>query len=220
MDREQWDFPLRCPGCQPKRDLGPIHFRWGHTWSHSLDDDSLDRKACRCYLPTISSRYANSVFNLFHRFTFSWVYNLTAFRLSNHVANTFLSGCRFSGITKVQTGFPFSGTTSTDFSNRGSDFFKLRNRVCNRNLPGRQRTPQHWFDTSCFPLPAANTIGNASPDVLSRPALFNQDLGLPKISESENHWGPNSGPSPLTYSTERISGCRLPTHSLLHLDRF
>jgi len=155
-----------------------LTFMGGYTLGKSLDGDSFDNKACRCYIPGNPGK-ARSVFDQRQRFVFSLLYNLP-FRFSNRVAQTVLGGWQVSGITTLQTGFPFNVRTSIDYSNRSSIFLNLPNRICDGNLPTSQRIPTRWFDTGCFTTPAQNTLGNAGFQFLDTDGVINQDLGVSK----------------------------------------
>ena len=59
-------------------------------------------------------------------------------------------------------------------------FTKYPNRLRDGSLPGDQRTPDRWFDTSAFELPPLNTYGNAGANILDADGLINQDIALIK----------------------------------------
>jgi hypothetical protein len=70
---------------------------------------------------------------------------------------------------------------SADRSNTGVIVSWARpNRICDGNLPTSQRTPSHWFDTSCFVQALPNTYGNAGTNFLDGPGYQNVDLALMK----------------------------------------
>jgi hypothetical protein len=76
----------------------------------------------------------------------------------------------------MQTGFPFEPATSTDFFNRLNIYVNHPMRTCDGTLPRGVRTPAHWFDTSCFPLPGTNVIGNSGFGILHYDDLVRQDF--------------------------------------------
>ena len=134
------------------------------------------------------SDISRSVFDQRHRFVFSVDYALP-FKFSNRAANTVLGGWEVSGITTLQSGFPFNVRTSRDYSNGLSIFFNLPDRVCNGNLPSGEKTPARWFDTSCFPLPALNTLGDAGFEILDTDGVINQDFSLAKHFKIRERFG-------------------------------
>ena len=50
------------------------------------------------------------------------------------------------------------------------------NRLRDGNLSRSERTPDRWFDTSAFAVPAPFTFGNSAANVLYGPGLVNLDL--------------------------------------------
>jgi len=155
-----------------------LSFLGSYTYSKSLDTDSFDSKACRCYVTGHPGK-ARSEFDERQRFVFSWSYELP-FKPQSSVVKSVLGGWQVTGITTLQSGFPFTVRTSRDYSNRSSTFNQLPNRTCDGNLPTGQRKPEKWFDTSCFSAPALNTVGNSGWQILDTDGLINQDLGLLK----------------------------------------
>ncbi len=65
---------------------------------------------------------------------------------------------------------------TTDRAGSGSFTGQRPDAVCNGNLPGGERSPDGWFDTSCYPLPAAGTFGNVGRNVLIAPGLQTLDV--------------------------------------------
>src|SRR5262249_10235859 len=86
-------------------------------------------------------------------------------------------GWQLNSITALQTGLPFH-VTATDRSNTATSFGGRPNRLCNGNLPADQRSPQKWFDTSCFAESQLNTYGNGGVHYLDTDGNKNQDLGV------------------------------------------
>jgi hypothetical protein len=88
-------------------------------------------------------------------------------------------GWHIDGILTFQTGFPFSVGMETQPANIGAIFGNgSPNRVCNGNISSRTR--DHWFDTTCFVVPAQNTFGSAGINYLYGPGTKNVDFGLYK----------------------------------------
>ena len=151
-----------------------------YTFSKSIDGDSFDNKACRCYILGASGK-ALSIFDQRHRFITSVTYRLPVPRMSNPVANSFLTGWTINGITTLQSGFPFSVKTATDYSERPSSYgWNEPLQLCNAILPRGQQTVARWFDTSCFAKPALGTLGNAGFENLFTAGVINQDLSVLK----------------------------------------
>jgi hypothetical protein len=120
------------------------------------------------------------------RWVTSLVYAMPFGKNSTGLARQAIGGWTIDGILTLQSGYPFYATTLTDQSNTGAWFYEP-NRVCDGNLPGSHRTPEAWFNTSCFVLPPLNTWGNAGWDYLRGPGIRNVDFAILKdfrVSES------------------------------------
>ena len=159
--------------------LSGLSFLAAYTYGKSLDMDSFDAKAIRSQVDGAND-LSRSTFDQRHRFVFSAVYDIPGAYPGSALARTVLGGWQLSGITTVQSGFPFTVQEGDDHSNRLNLFFNLPDRVCKGDLPPNQRTPDKWFDTSCFTVPADNTIGNSGFNILDRDGIISQDFSLSK----------------------------------------
>ena len=183
MDANSWYHSMQLT---LKRSVGRgLTFIGNYTFSKSLDESSFEGQARSTGLGQAGK--ARSTFDNRHRAVFSWIYSLPVGDLDNSVADALLSGWQVTGITTLSSGFPFHPSMNIDYSRRTVTFAKMPNRVCDGNLPSRQRTPQRWFDTSCFQLPAStllgdpvDTIGNSGFYFLDLDGIINQDFGLYK----------------------------------------
>ena len=123
---------------------------------------------------------------------FSYIYELPFGRgkaLLNQggVVNGLLGGWQVSGVTFLQSGFPFTVQTGRDLAGTGS-LNERPDRVCNGSLPTGDRTVDHWFDTSCFTTQfmeealAAGTprFGNAGRNILDEPGWNEWDVNIYK----------------------------------------
>ena len=156
-----------------------LSFLSGFTWSKSLDNDSYDGKATRNYRPGDMDK-GLSIFDLRDRFTAGVVYDFPVGRSSKGLERALIAGWRINAILTLQSGLPFEVTTPVDYSNTDAFWIPRPNRVCNGNLPPSQRTPERWFNTSCFVDPAQNTYGNAGVAYLFTDGFKGLDLGLTK----------------------------------------
>jgi len=136
--------------------------------------------------------YGRSVNDARQRFVLSSIYDLPfgkGRRWINQggVSNAILGGWEVTSIVTFQTGFPITPNTSYDIANVGTGAWRP-DRICNGALPTDQRTPDHWFDASCFTqdtlisLLAAGTprFGNSGRSLIDGPGLQNWDFGLMK----------------------------------------
>lgn len=154
-------------------------FLSGYTWSKSLDNDSYDGKGSRNYRPQDMDK-GRSIFDMKHRWTTSFNYQIPFGQNAKGVAKQLIGGWELAGILTLASGLPFQARTGADFSNTGSFWLPRPNRICNGNLPSSQRTPERWFDTSCFVNPPLNTYGNGGVGYLDTDGQRNVDLAIMK----------------------------------------
>jgi len=123
-----------------------------------------------------------------NRLVVSYIYELPVgqgrrYLNTGGVANAVLGGWQVSGITQLQSGFPFT-VGSGDFSNTGSTNARP-DRTCFGNGP---KTIAQWFDTSCFNTTALQTalaagtprFGDSGRNILSGPGLNDFDFAALK----------------------------------------
>lgn len=73
-----------------------------------------------------------------------------------------LDGWRVNTIFTAQSGAPFTVNLGVDQANIGSGPAQRPDQLRDPNLPGGERTPDRWFDTDAFALPAQFTFGDGS----------------------------------------------------------
>lgn len=167
-------------------------FTWGHALAESSNSDVNENTLydlAGTSSPT-ARRYSNADFDVRKRFTLSGTYELPfghKRRFGNNwhpVADGILGGWSLNYIFSLQDGYPFSVFDSAQ---------RFPNRICDGNLPAKDRTPDRWFDISCFPAKAPETVtrpdgstvtvlnGNAGPNIITGPGLNNLDVGIHKL---------------------------------------
>jgi hypothetical protein len=92
-----------------------------------------------------------------------------------------LENWQVAGLGILQSGFPFQINLADDVANVGDTRSFRPNRLCDGNLPVGQRTPELWFDPSCFAVPAQFTFGNAGRNIIEQDGIRNVDFALMKI---------------------------------------
>ena len=102
------------------------------------------------------------------------------------VASHILGPWQLANILTLQTGQPLTAVLPTALSGTDSNGTDRPDLVANPNLPGSQRNPNHWFNTSAFVTPpifydaqgAYSIPGNEGRNVITGPGLASWDAGL------------------------------------------
>jgi hypothetical protein len=155
-----------------------------YTWSKSIDDASdPGGTAFETNLPQnvydLPAEKALSSFDHRHRFVASFVYELPFGRGLHGWKKQALAGWQTSGIVSWLTGAPFTVNLGVDQANIGAGPAQRPNLLRDPNLSSG-KTPERWFDTSAFALPAAFTFGNAGRNIVYAPGYSDVDFSLQK----------------------------------------
>jgi hypothetical protein len=173
-----------------------LTFRVGYTYSNAMDDAQTAQNGN--YLPWDPKLdWQRSDFNVKHNFVLTTTYALPLGHGrrfaggATGVGDKIISGWHVVGIFSDHSGFAIPGPISTDLSNTNAGFWGggHPNEICDGNLPSSQRTVQHWFNASCFPVAPANTFGDVHSGILTAPGYVNLDFSAikdTKISEKIN----------------------------------
>jgi hypothetical protein len=127
-----------------------------------------------------TGEWASSSFDHRHQFIVSGVYELPFFRDASGVAGAIARGWRANAVFIAQSGAPFTVNLGVDRANIGAGPAQRPDQLRDPNLPGDQRTPEHWFDTAAFALPAPYTFGTARRNSVVGPGFANMDFALAK----------------------------------------
>ncbi len=177
-----------------KRLTQGLHLLASYTWGHSIDtvgiafgggadgpvpQDIRNRRADR----------GNSPFDIRHRFTLAWNYQLPLgkgrkFLNQDGLPNTLLGGWQINGINTFQTGLPFTPTLASPTVNTGGG--SRPDRVASGEIP--KPGPDRWFDPAAFVTPAQFTYGNAGRNILYGPGRVNFDFSLFKEFSIIEKW--------------------------------
>ena len=172
---------------------------FSYTWAKSIDNASnFFASAGDANYPqdsnNIAAERARSSFDVPHRFTGSFVYQLPfgpGKALGSDwsgAAARLLSGWQLNGIVSLQTGQPYSVALPGEFDNsntgRSSYGFGAGDRPNVNSDPNLSSPdPQQWFDSSAFSLPAYGSFGNAGRNIIGGPGLANVDFSVLKDIE-------------------------------------
>jgi hypothetical protein len=87
---------------------------------------------------------------------------------------------RVSAVFLARSGAPFTVNLGVDRANIGAGPAQRPDALGNANLPGGERTPERWFDTAAFALPAPFTFGSALRNSVVGPGFASLDLSMAK----------------------------------------
>ena len=119
-----------------------------------------------------------SSFDHRHRFALSFTYELPFANHRKDWIGKAAGGWSILSIGTYQTGAPFTVNLPNDNANIGAGPSQRPDVLRNPNL--EVRTPDHWFDTSAFQMPAPFTFGNAGRNIVFGDGLVNTDVSVVK----------------------------------------
>jgi hypothetical protein len=152
-----------------------------YTWSHS-QDVSTDSNGGGAPMDPYNWRrdYANSNWDIRHRFVASYVYDLPWFRQSgNPVLKYALGNWQVNGITIIQSGLPFSVVVQGDPANMGQSVGSQRPNLVGdpqENCSGSNLS--NCLNPAAFAAPANFTYGNLGRNTFRGPGFSNWDFSL------------------------------------------
>ena len=122
------------------------------------------------------AEWAPSSFDVRHRLTLSYFVQLPS-------GNRWTRNLQLQGIAIVRSGQPFTPILRFDNSNTGNDGGSTAgsdrpNAIADPTL--ETPSPDRWFNTSAFALPAPNTFGNAGRNSVRGPGFATFDVALSK----------------------------------------
>ena len=159
-----------------------------YTWSDSKDDaSSPGATESETNVPQnvrnifdSTGEWAVSSFNHRHQFIASGMYELPSIGSLGPVAGSLLGGWRVNAIVTAQSGAPFTVNLGIDRANIGAGPAQRPDQVRDPNLSAADRTPERWFDSAAFTLPAPYAFGSAPRNSVVGPGFANVDVALAK----------------------------------------
>jgi hypothetical protein len=188
-----------------KRLTKRLTFTTAYTWSHSIDDGSgyeessaqaaSNPRGFNVYNANLSK--GNSEFDAPNRFVTSYDYELPHLGWNNKLVKYAVNGWRVSGITTLQSGFPFSPFDSTYRSLTCSLFtyygcadgpnsagltsiYDPRNTTLSNTLVGSGPLPNYYFNPNTFTQQTIGTFGTSGRNSIRGPGINNTDFSLQK----------------------------------------
>lgn len=204
-------------GLQKRMSRG-LEFTTNYTWSHSIDEGST----WHSHATTANGRAGgdgfntsagnirldrgDSVFDVRHRFTASWVYELPFFRQQQGVVGHILGGWQVNGLVSLQTGSPFSvfdrrqpsfnkactvgvpfASAASVCTNSGGDYNLDGERNDRPNAPAasvptsapnKQAAINGFLKRGDFGAPALGTVGTLGRNTFRWPGFAQTDFSL------------------------------------------
>jgi hypothetical protein len=161
-------------------------FDLSYTWSKSIDDASspgptfYESNFPQNVRDVASGEKALSSFDHRHRLVVSYIYELPGVRDHPWAWLSHLTqGWKTTAIGTLQSAAPFTVNLPTDNANIGAgpsqrpDVLRDPNQISGRS-------PQRWFDTAAFTMPAPFTFGNSGRNLARADALTNVDFSVLK----------------------------------------
>ena len=102
------------------------------------------------------------------------------FHNASGVAQQIVGGWHLYYAAFLATGGYFSPTFSGSDPSHTNTVGGIADQVCNGNLPRDRRSVTHWFDTSCYAVPADGTFGDARVNSLEGPGFDAHHISLTK----------------------------------------
>jgi hypothetical protein len=127
-----------------------------------------------------AGEWALSSFDHRHQFIASGSYELPFFTGRDGLRQALLAGWRANAIFTAQSGAPFTVNLAVDQANIGAGPAERPDQLRDANLPRGERTPDRWFDTAAFVLPAPYTFGTARRNSVIGPGFANVDFSVAK----------------------------------------
>ena len=165
-----------------------LNFSVAYTWSKSIDDasngiyggtrgvsfpqDSFNLRAER----------AVSVFDIRHRFTANFTYDLEWLRFAlSRLPRSVTEGWQVGGIYTGGSGLPITPFLSVDVSGTGE--LNDRPNLVGNPASGASRNASAWFNTAAFSRPANGTFGSSGRNTIIGPGLHIVDLSVAKTTK-------------------------------------
>jgi carboxypeptidase family protein len=170
-----------------RRSMGGLDLNLAYTYSHSIDDssDRFDGSFVDAYHPEMNR--ASSSFDQRHIFSLGYVWDIPGFK-NPGVARTVLGGWRYSGITTVSTGTPFSVLYTTDNAGVGNGLGSAAYMDIVGDPKANVRQADFFvsgfgplfYNPAAFAVPRGLTFGDSGRNRLRNPARVNFDMALLK----------------------------------------
>lgn len=174
-----------------QRFTGASRMSASYTWAKNLTDSQTDRSTAPQNSYDIRSEYGRATLDRRHVFTSNYIYELPFFSQQRGFVGKLLGGYQASGIVTLNSGLPFTATTSS-YDPAGLGFIAAAvaggrpTLLCDPNQGGA-RTQQQFFNTACFQANPATTVtgisnvpGTSGRGVINGPPTYRFDFTMTK----------------------------------------
>jgi len=159
-----------------------------YTWAKNLTDNQTDRSTAPQNSYDIHADYGRATLDRRHIFTANYIYDIPLFEKRHDFVGKALGGWEVSGIVTLQSGLPFTPTTS-NWDPAGLGLIPAAiagsrpNTICDPNANAPHLFLQ-WFNTSCYQLNPTinsgipNVVGNGARGAITGPPTKRFDFSL------------------------------------------
>jgi hypothetical protein len=142
-----------------------------------LNGDALFPQNSNCF----DCEWGPSIFDVRHRMVASVLYELPFGGdkpfLQEGIGSAIFGGWQVSAIINKSSGFPRDPATGQDTPNTGVGTYRP-NLVSGQDPNDGAKTPQQWFNTAAFAVPAQFTYGDAGRNIVIGPGVFTVDSSI------------------------------------------
>lgn len=161
-----------------KRFSNGLQYLNAYTWGHALTDVGTTLAGGPgTRTNDIAAEYSHANFDIRHRFTSSFLYELPL-KFESSALNAVAGGWQLNGIVTLQSGNYFNIGTNRAVCACGTTRPDLVSGRDPNDTPSSGRTPDQFFDTGAVTDPARGTFGNLGNFSNIGPPIYNWDLSM------------------------------------------
>jgi len=154
-----------------------------YMFSKSIDDGSANKSTGQIHPNPFNLRFSRGLSDFDHKHVFTWssLWQLPV-HFQNKSANVLLGGWNLTGITTLQSGFPFTVGSGVDNARTGTGGQRAEvvgNPDLGANRSRGDRVAQ-WLNRAAFTPNILGTFGTQGRNIFRGPGLASVDLGLHK----------------------------------------
>ena len=159
---------------------GDLLFAINYTYGKVLTDANVLTEAAEDGPFDRHFNYGPATFDRRHVFVASYTYALPFFRELNGWAKSVLDGFELSGLTRIQSGRPFTITASSNIGNQGA----TRRADLVPGVDPYLTDPNDsrvWLNPAAFAIPPTTRLGNSGVGIVTGPWYSGTDFSIRKL---------------------------------------